>query len=165
MPFVETLVYVVKGNSVLLIRKKRGLGAGYFNGIGGKVEEGEDIISAAVRECVEEVGVKPRDLEWRGLLEFWNYEDGKVESVHFVHVFVARDFEGEVRESEEAEPTWFSIESIPYDSMWDDDKYWLPKILSGSRVYARFVFNGWRLVGGNVYELSDNALIIGRGYP
>lgn len=78
MLFIETLVYVVKDDKVLLIRKKRGLGAGYYNGIGGKVEEGEDVVSAAVRECREEVGITPKNLEWMGLLEFWNYEDGRL---------------------------------------------------------------------------------------
>ena len=153
MIFVETLVYVIKDGRVLLIRKKRGLGAGYYNGVGGKVENGEDVISAAIRECKEEVGIEPRDLEWMGLLEFWNYEDGKVESVHFVHVFLAHDFNGTPRESEEAEPIWFGINEVPYSNMWSDDALWLPKVLSGKKVYARFDFDHWKLIGGQVFEL------------
>ncbi|GAB6944910.1 8-oxo-dGTP diphosphatase [Vulcanisaeta sp. JCM 14467] len=153
MIFVETLVYVVKDGRVLLIRKKRGLGAGYYNGVGGKIESGEDVVSAAIRECREEVGIEPRDLEWMGLLEFWNYEDGKVESVHFVHVFIAHDFSGVPRESEEAEPIWFGINEVPYSNMWSDDVLWLPKVLSGKKVYARFDFDRWRLIGGQVFEL------------
>ena len=104
MIFIETLVYIVRDNKVLLIRKKRGLGAGLYNGVGGKVEEGEGIVDAAIRECEEEIGIKPRNLRWSGLLEFWNYEDDKVESVHFVHVFITDSFDGKPIETEEAEP-------------------------------------------------------------
>jgi len=53
---VETLLYVMKGGEVLLIRKKRGLGTGYYNGVGGKVKPGETPEQAAAREMAEEVG-------------------------------------------------------------------------------------------------------------
>ncbi len=153
MIFVETLVYVIKGDKILMIHKKKGLGSGYYNGIGGKVEDKEDVVKAAIRECQEEVGITPRSLEWYGLLEFWNYEDYKVESVHFVHVFLARDFDGVPRESDEAEPVWFSINEIPYNNMWEDDIMWLPKVLSGKKVYGRFEFNRWKLTKSEVYEI------------
>jgi hypothetical protein len=26
-------------------------------------------------------------------------------------------------------PEWFSIDEIPFDKMWEDDKYWMPRIL------------------------------------
>ena len=37
MIYIETLLYVVKDGKVLLIRKKRGLGAGFFNGVGARL--------------------------------------------------------------------------------------------------------------------------------
>ncbi len=153
MMFLETLLYIIKDGKVLLIRKKRGLGAGYFNGVGGKVEDNEDVYNAVVRECMEEVGVKPRGLKWMGLLEFWNYDNDNVESIHFVHVFTANDYEGEPRESDEAEPIWFSMGEIPFNSMWEDDSYWLPLILSGRRVYGRFIFNKWKMMRHEVYPI------------
>jgi 8-oxo-dGTP diphosphatase len=100
--YIETLLYVVKDGKVLLIRKKRGLGAGFFNGVGGKAKPGETPEQAAVREMAEEVGAEPLEMECRGLLEFWNFEDGVVESIHYVHVFAARGYTGELRESDEA---------------------------------------------------------------
>ena len=42
---------------VLLAMKKRGFGTGKWNGVGGKVQEGEDIAAAALREIKEEIGV------------------------------------------------------------------------------------------------------------
>ena len=153
MIFLETLLYIVKNGKVLLIRKKRGLGAGYFNGVGGKVENNEDAYNAAIRECIEEIGVRPVGLRWMGLLEFWNYDNGGVESIHFVHVFTASDYDGEPRESDEAEPLWFNINEIPFNSMWEDDSLWLPLILSGRRVYGRFIFNKWKMMNHEVHSI------------
>ncbi|MCC6035446.1 MAG: 8-oxo-dGTP diphosphatase [Pyrobaculum sp.] len=155
MIYIETLLYVVKDGKVLLIRKKRGLGAGFFNGVGGKAKPGETPEQAAVREMAEEVGAEPLEMEWRGLLEFWNFEDGVVESIHYVHVFAARGYTGELRESEEAAPVWFKIEEVPYHEMWEDDKYWLPAVLRGEKIYGRFFFERWRLKKWEVYLLED----------
>ncbi|HEY5036239.1 MAG TPA: NUDIX domain-containing protein, partial [Chthoniobacterales bacterium] len=44
------LCFIVRGDEVLLIRKKRGFGAGKINGPGGKVEPGETALGAALRE-------------------------------------------------------------------------------------------------------------------
>ena len=54
-----TLLFVVHADRILLIEKKRGLGAGKINGPGGRIEPGESPRQAAVREVQEEVGVTP----------------------------------------------------------------------------------------------------------
>jgi hypothetical protein len=43
---------------VLLGLKQRGFGTGKWNGFGGKVEKGEEIRDAAVREMKEEAGIE-----------------------------------------------------------------------------------------------------------
>jgi hypothetical protein len=48
-------------SSVLLGLKKRGFGAGKWNGFGGKVEQGESIRTAAIREMKEEAGIESVD--------------------------------------------------------------------------------------------------------
>ena len=83
------LCFVVKDGRVLLIRKKRGLGAGKINGPGGKIEPGETALEAAIRETQEEIGVRPLAVEERGVLHF-QFTDGY--SLHCT-VFVAHDFE------------------------------------------------------------------------
>ncbi|ABL78441.1 8-oxo-dGTP diphosphatase [Thermofilum pendens] len=137
--WIATLCYLLRGDEVLLIRKLRGFGAGKYNGVGGKVEEGEDIWRAAMREVLEETGVEVKGLSYRGLLEF--YAGGEEPEI-IVHVFVSRDFAGEARPSDEAVPTWFKVGEIPYDEMWEDDRVWLPRVLEGRCVYGRFWFSG-----------------------
>ncbi|MGV3531878.1 MAG: 8-oxo-dGTP diphosphatase [Chthoniobacteraceae bacterium] len=132
------LCFVVKAGQVLLIRKKRGLGAGKVNAPGGKLEPGETPHDAALRETQEEVGIVPRELEERGTLHF-QFADGY--SLHCT-VFLARDFEGTPVETDEASPFWVPIDRIPYDQMWEDDQYWLPLMLEGKSFTGFFTFDG-----------------------
>ncbi|MBR4418900.1 MAG: NUDIX domain-containing protein, partial [Clostridia bacterium] len=54
-----TLLYIIKNNQILLAEKKRGFGVGKINGVGGKIEPGESIEQAMIRETQEEIGVTP----------------------------------------------------------------------------------------------------------
>jgi hypothetical protein len=47
-----------------------------------------------------------------------------------VQIFFSEDFSPEDGvETEEMRPQWFSMNSIPFDSMWADDRLWLPTLL------------------------------------
>jgi 8-oxo-dGTP diphosphatase len=140
------LCFIVKGGRVLLIRKKRGLGAGKINGPGGKLEPGETALEAAIREVREEIGVTPLRLEDRGELHF-QFTDGY--SLHCA-VFVARDFEGDPIETDEATPFWVSVDDVPFDAMWEDDRHWLPQVLDGQKFRGWFVFDGERMLSKQV---------------
>ena len=50
---LATLMFVVQKGRILLIRKKRGIGAGKVNGPGGKFEPGEDALACVMREVTE----------------------------------------------------------------------------------------------------------------
>lgn len=141
-----TLCFIVKDQRVLLIRKKRGLGAGKINGPGGKLEPGESALAGAIRETQEEIGVTPLSIEERGMLHF-QFLDGY--SLHCV-VFVAHELAGEPIETAEATPYWFQIEAIPFEEMWEDDQYWLPQALAGESFEAWFVFDGERMMSKTV---------------
>lgn len=143
-----TLCFIVKDNRILLIQKKRGLGAGKVNGPGGKLETGETPMQAAIRETQEEIGVTPHQLEERGILRF-QFTDGY--SLHCT-VFIARDFTGEPIETDEATPFWSATDAVPYDGMWEDDQYWLPQVLDGSAPYFQswFEFDGERMLSKEV---------------
>ncbi|GAA1514683.1 8-oxo-dGTP diphosphatase [Agromyces terreus] len=125
---------------VLLGRKKHGLGAGNLVGPGGKLESGESATDAAVREVLEETGLRVRaaDLEPRGLLtylfphrEAWSQESS---------VFVCRSWSGEPEASDELDPEWFAVDEVPYGRMWDDARFWLPQVLAGGSVRRTFSF-------------------------
>jgi 8-oxo-dGTP diphosphatase len=132
-----TLLFIIQGDEILLIEKKRGVGEGLYNGPGGKIEGEESPKECAVRETREEIKVRPEEVEKIGELEFIFGEDPFM----FVHVFTAKEFEGEPEETEEARPEWFEVDDLPYEDMWPDDKYWFPKMLDGEEFEARFYFD------------------------
>jgi 8-oxo-dGTP diphosphatase len=112
---------------VLLMRKQRGIGAGLYNGPGGKVEPGETPRECAVREAREELHVDVHRLEKVGELEF----AFGGEPAFFCHVFRSDDFTGPPEETAEAKPAWFPVDDLPYDEIWEDDRHWFPLVFEG----------------------------------
>lgn len=133
-----TLCIIHKHPRVLLGMKKRGFGVGRWNGFGGKVEEGETIEEATIREIKEEAGIQIEGrLEKIGILDF--EFQGNPEILE-VHIFRANKFSGEPVESDEMKPQWFHIDKIPYKEMWPDDIYWIPLFLKKKKFTGRFLF-------------------------
>ncbi len=152
-----TLVFAIDKNEdkILLIYKKRGFGKGKYSGVGGKVEEKETIVEAALRELEEEVSLKAKSLIKKAVLLFKNFDvEKKVYESMLCHVFFTYDYYGEIKESEEAKPEWFFIKDIPYNKMWEDALFWLPEVLKGSFVYGEFYFENWKLKKHNVLKLK-----------
>lgn len=121
-----TLVYIFKGDQVLLAMKKRGFGEGKWNGPGGKIEAGETAVEAGVREVQEEIGIVPALSRELGLITYHDPSFGNWK----VHVFRCTKWKGEPVESEEMEPRWFSVKALPYDTMWAGDDQWMPRVIS-----------------------------------
>ncbi len=117
--------------------KKRGFGAGRWNGFGGKVEEGESVEEAARRELLEESGIRANSINKLGIIDFKFLENPEILEVH---LFKVDSFEGDVRETEEMSPKWFFVDEIPFSEMWPDDRYWFPYFIRGQRIRAGFTF-------------------------
>ncbi len=133
-----TLLFVIRNEEVLLIRKKRGLGAGKINAPGGRLCPGESERAAAIREVQEELCVTPRDVTRLGELSF-QFTDGYS---LFCGVFRAEDLVGDPCETDEAIPLWTPISRIPFDEMWADDRLWIPHLLQWNLFRGRFIFDG-----------------------
>ena len=146
-----TLVYLLRGDSVLLIRKLRGHGTGKINAPGGRIEPGESVQACAIREVAEEVGIQVRTLELRALLRY----DDPAESLAIEgFAFVSSEFHGAAVRTAEADPFWCRIDEVPYDEMWENDRVWLPRVLLGERIRADFRFRRNRLVAHTVAPVT-----------
>jgi len=143
-----TILFVIRDGEILLIQKKRGLGAGKINGPGGRIDPGETAMECAIREVQEELCVTPTQVQKRGELSF-QFADGY--ALH-VEVFSAKNCEGEAQETDEAIPLWTPLEKIPYEKMWEDDQYWLPLLLKEKPFAARFLFDGDHMKGHEFTE-------------
>lgn len=137
-----SLLFVIRDGRILLIRKKRGLGAGKVNGPGGRLEPGETPEQCAARETREEIGGDPSGLAKAGELHF-QFVDGY--SLHCC-VFTAEDIAGTLIETDEADPFWTEIDAIPYDDMWTDDRHWIPWMLARRPFRGYFSFDGDRML-------------------
>jgi ADP-ribose pyrophosphatase YjhB (NUDIX family) len=138
---VTTLVLYLKGDRILLAMKKRGFGAGRWNGVGGKVTPGESIEQSMIRESEEEIALIPISWEKVAVHDFVNLDrDGKEYHI-IVHAFICRQWKGEPVETEEMAPKWFKLSDIPYDRMWQDDLVWLPQVLLGKKLKSTFTFD------------------------
>jgi 8-oxo-dGTP pyrophosphatase MutT (NUDIX family) len=133
-----TLCMVVGEGGILLGLKKRGFGEGRWNGFGGKVEDGESIEAAALRELREEAGIESKAHQKVGILNFSFENDPKTLEVH---IFKVTDFDGSPVESEEMKPQWFAFDEIPFSQMWSDDERWVPLMLADKLFKGRFLFD------------------------
>jgi 8-oxo-dGTP pyrophosphatase MutT (NUDIX family) len=142
MKKVTTLAIIEDGDRVLLAMKKRGFGEGWWNGYGGKVQEDETIPEAMIRELEEESGLRAEEFSQRGVLNFFfvgsNLEsDLEVE----MHIFEVTKYSGELIETDEMLPQWFSKKEIPYKKMWPADGKWMPIFFSGKKVTGSASFD------------------------
>jgi 8-oxo-dGTP diphosphatase len=141
-----TILFIIKDGKILLIEKKRGLGAGKINGPGGKIDAGETPLEAAVRETEEELCITPTAPRKLGELQF---SMSDCPHIH-CHVYRADDYTGTPTETDEAVPVWTAIDAIPYQRMWEDDQHWLPILLKDQSFLGRFVFESDRLLWSEV---------------
>jgi len=141
---VGTLLFLVDAGrqQVLLIRKKRGHGAGKINGPGGKLDPGETPLQAALRETREETGLRVADAEERARIRFLELDGPQ----WFGHVFVAHEHTGVPVETDEAKPLWAPLSALPFEQMWADDRIWLPPVLAGRRLAVDTLFRAGRLL-------------------
>jgi len=151
----RTLLFLQKDDQILLAMKKRGFGAGRWNGVGGKLEPGESLEEATIRECQEEISVTP--IAFHAVAELDFYWPEKDENQHmYVYAYICDAWDGEPQESEEMAPSWFKIKSIPYKEMWQDDEFWLPKVLEGKIVRGLFNFDeADNLTSQDIKEVSE----------
>jgi 8-oxo-dGTP diphosphatase len=148
-----TLVFVVRDGQVLLIHKKRGLGAGKINGPGGRIDPSETPLECAIREVEEELCVTPTGVREAGELRF-QFVDGL--SIHGT-VFLADDCVGKPQETDEAIPRWTPLDEIPYEKMWQDDRLWIPLMLAGEHFDGRFIFDGDTMLDQDLRVVSGGA--------
>ena len=145
-----TLLFIIRNNKILLIHKKRGLGAGKINGPGGRIEPGETPEKCAIREIEEELCITAINPRQCGEMSF-QFTDGY--SLHCT-VFTATEYSGTPCETDEAVPLWFPLDQIPYEKMWQDDRYWVPLMIAGKKFKGFFLFNDDTMLDKKITELT-----------
>ena len=118
------------------------------------MEPGESVFDGALREVQEEASITPVGMKQAGLLTF-DFPDGSCKPM-VVHVFKATQYTGNIAESEEMRPAWFSFDAVPFDKMWSDDKLWFPYLLEGRPFVGQCTFKEvYTMVSHDIRGLSE----------
>ncbi len=154
-----TVSYIVRNDKILLGLKKPKpnkniwVGENYWNGFGGNIELGEILEQTSVRETEEESGLEILTQEKCGMI-LVTYESKPVEIE--LHFFLVTDSAGVLKkETLEMLPKWHGIDAIPYQQMWANDEYTLPKFLAGKKCIGQFHLNDQKKIIKYILDTVD----------
>jgi 8-oxo-dGTP diphosphatase len=131
-PILATLGYVFSadGRRVLLVHRTARPGdahAGKYNGLGGKVEPGEDVAACLKREVREEAGIECDRFHLAGTVSWPGF--GKGGEDWFGFVFRVTGWSGTVNAvSPEGPLAWVETDRVADLPLWEGDRYFLPLV-------------------------------------
>ncbi len=125
----RTLCFLRHGGDVLLLKgaPHKRIWANRYNGLGGHVERGEDVLSAALREVREEAGLSPREIRLAAVV---HVDGGDPLFGVLFFVFTGRVDDRTVRESPEGTLEWHPLAHLPVAQMAPDLPVLLPRVMA-----------------------------------
>jgi 8-oxo-dGTP diphosphatase len=103
-----TICFIQKDDQLLMLYRMKAPNFHKWNGVGGKIELGENPLHSVKREVWEETGLTIMDPTYRGVVS-WNNGAG-------MHVYTAIQFDGQLTPSEEGPLEWKSIQWVKESS-------------------------------------------------
>lgn len=127
----RTLTFVFHEGRLLLLRgaKDKQIWAGLYNGVGGHVEQGEDIYTAAIRELEEETGISGIPLDLSGLIHVKTEMGTGV----LIAVFRAEAVNESVKASPEGELDWIPVDDISQYPLVNDLYQLIPRVVQWTK--------------------------------
>lgn len=143
---LATLCYLKHNGSTLMlhrIKKKNDMHEGKWNGLGGKLENGESPEECVIREVKEESGLEIIDPKLHGFITFPAF-DGFED--WYVFVFTASQFKGELIDSNEGVLQWISDSDLLKLNLWEGDKTFMEWLFQDKFFSAKFNYSEGRLI-------------------
>ncbi len=134
-PIIGTLGYILSpdGKKVLLVHRngrEDDQHFGKFNGLGGKMIKGEDIVTCMKREIREESGLDCREMSLRGTINWTGFGSEGEDWLGFI--FLINKFSGTpFTRNNEGTLDWHDLTAIDSLPMWEGDRYFLPLVFDG----------------------------------
>lgn len=133
-PILATLGYVMSpdGRQVLLIHRNRRPGDlhwGKYNGLGGKLDAGEDVVTCMRREVREEAGLECDELVLRGTISWPGF--GNNGEDWFAFIFRIDRWHGTPRaDNPEGTLEWIELNRLLDLPLWEGDRFFLPLVFA-----------------------------------
>ena len=143
---LATLCYLRRNGKTLMvhrIKKKNDMHAGKWNGLGGKLEPGETPEECAVREIMEESGLRVFNPVLKGVLTFPAFSN---DEDWYAFVFLAYEFEGELIDSPEGDLKWIDSSELLNLNLWDGDRIFLPWLDRQGFFSGKFIYKDGRFI-------------------
>jgi 8-oxo-dGTP diphosphatase len=134
-PILATLGYVLSADRSRCLMVHRNARSsdhhlGKYNGLGGKLEPGEDVMSGMCREIREEAGIECEQLSLRGTLGWPGF--GKHGEDWFGFIFLVERYSGEPPSSNaEGDLEWVELGRLADLPLWEGDRHFLPLVFDG----------------------------------
>jgi 8-oxo-dGTP diphosphatase len=133
-PILATLGYVMSpdGERVLLVHRNRRADdahQGKYNGLGGKLEAGEDVVACLRREVREESGLECDALVLRGTISWPGFGKGGEDWVGFVFR-IDRTTGQPWSENADGPLEWVEVGRVLELPLWEGDRYFLPLVFT-----------------------------------
>ncbi len=137
----RVLVFVFRGEDVLLLKgaPDKRIWANRYNGVGGHVEAGEDLLHAAWRETIEETGIEPLGLRLEGLI---NIDIGTEPGI-LLAVFSAHTTQRETTPSDEGTLEWVPRANLDALDLVEDIPVLLDRIAHREKDAPPFIGRYW----------------------
>jgi 8-oxo-dGTP diphosphatase len=161
-PILATLGYLLSPDQrqVLLIHRNRRANdphLGKYNGLGGKVDRGEDVVSCLKREVREEAGLECDALLLRGTVSWPGF--GKQGEDWFGFIFRVERWHGSpLTENAEGALEWVAVDRVLELPLWEGDRYFLPLVFAETdqQFHGVMPYQDGRPLGWS-YTLLDTA--------
>lgn len=131
-PILGTLGFVIspdRQKTLLVHRTARRNDAHYnkYNGLGGKMQSNEEVVSCLKREIMEEAGITCEEIKLRGIINWTGFGPDGEDWLGFI--FRIDRFSGTpFTENEEGTLSWVHIDRLGELPMWEGDRFFLPMV-------------------------------------
>lgn len=145
----STVIIMNQKKEILLIERKNKLkGSGRISGATAFCKEDENTLDACLRAAEEETGLKISNPVHMGYLNM-ALSVGNLRG----HVYLATQYEGEIKETENNKPYWQKTKGMPFKQMSVDYKVWLPHLVKGTHF-------DYYIIGNKQGQVAKDSLYI-----
>lgn len=143
---LTTLCYIKNNGKTLMlhrVKKQNDVHEGKWNGLGGKMEQGETPEECVIREILEESGLSVKKPRLCGILTFPLFSNNEDE---YTFLFTATDFNGDLIDSSEGILQWIPDLEVLELNLWEGDRLFLKWLEDGRFFSGKLIYCDGKLV-------------------